>query len=81
MVAHAFNPSTPEAETGGSLGVRGQPGLQELVQGRAPKPQRTPVSKNKKTNKQKEQNNTHIETQNQNLGLYAQNKVMVGRRQ
>ena len=34
---HAFNPSTREAETGGSLRVRGQPGLQELVPGQEPK--------------------------------------------
>ena len=31
LVAHAFNPSTWEAEAGGSLWVWGQPGLQELV--------------------------------------------------
>ena len=28
---HTFNPSIPEAETGGCLWVRDQPGLQELV--------------------------------------------------
>jgi hypothetical protein len=29
MVAHAFNPNTPEAEAGGFLNpIRGQPGLQ-----------------------------------------------------
>ena len=33
MVVHAFNPSTQEAEAGGALWVRGQPGLQELVPG------------------------------------------------
>ena len=32
MVAHTFNPNTQEAETGGSLLVRGQPGLQSLFQ-------------------------------------------------
>ena len=51
VVAHAFNPSTQEAEAGGSLWVRDQPGLQELVQGQAPKPQRNPVSKNEKKKK------------------------------
>ena len=50
---HAFNPSTWEAETGGSLGVQGQPGLQELVPGQAPKLQRSPVSKKPKQNKTK----------------------------
>ena len=52
MVAHAFNPSTREAEAGASLGVRDQPGLQELVPGWSPKLQRKPVSKNKNKNKQ-----------------------------
>jgi hypothetical protein len=32
MVVHAFNPSTWEAEAGGSLWVRGQPGLQSEFQ-------------------------------------------------
>ena len=36
-MAHAFNPSTREAEAGGSLGVRGQPNIKELVPGQAPK--------------------------------------------
>ena len=53
VVAHAFNPSTREAETGGSLGVRGQLGLQELVPGQAPKIQRNTVSKNQKKKKKK----------------------------
>lgn len=35
MVAYAFNLSTREAESGGSLSVRDQPGLQELVPGQA----------------------------------------------
>ena len=46
VVAHAFIPSTREAEAGGSLCVRGQPGLQALVPG-----QRNPVFK--KTTKKK----------------------------
>ena len=46
MVVHAFNPSTQEAEAGGSLLLQGQPGLQELVPEQAPKLQRNPVSKN-----------------------------------
>ena len=45
VVAHAFNPSTWEAEAGRSLGVQDQPGLQELVPGWAPKVQRNPVLK------------------------------------
>ena len=32
VVVHTFNPSTQEAEAGGSLGVRGQPGLQSEFQ-------------------------------------------------
>ena len=32
VVVHTFNPSTPEAEAGGSLGVQGQPGLQSELQ-------------------------------------------------
>jgi hypothetical protein len=32
MVMHAFNPSTQEAEAGGSLAVWGQPGLQSEFQ-------------------------------------------------
>ena len=34
VVAHAFNPSTREAEAGGFLWVRGQPGLKSKFQGR-----------------------------------------------
>ena len=47
VVAHSFNTSTQEAEAGGSLCVRGQPGLQEVVPGQNPKLQRNPVSKTK----------------------------------
>ena len=58
-MAHTFNPSTQEAEAGGSLWVRGQPGLQDLVPEHAPKLQRNPVSKRKK----KTPNSyTHIDT-------------------
>jgi hypothetical protein len=32
MVTHAFNPGTWEAEAGGSLQIRGQPGLQSDFQ-------------------------------------------------
>ena len=46
-VGDTFNPSTREAEAGGSLEVRGQPDLQELVPGQAPKLQRNPVLENK----------------------------------
>ena len=53
VVAHAFNPSTQEAEAVGSLWIRDQPGLQELVPGLAPKLQRNPVSKKQKQNKTK----------------------------
>ena len=33
MVAHTFDPNTPEAEAGGSLWILGQPGLQSEFQG------------------------------------------------
>ena len=58
VVAYAFNPNTWEAEAGGSLWVLGQPGLQELVPGQAPKLQRNPVSKNKKRERERERENT-----------------------
>ena len=45
---HAFNPNTGEAGAGKSLCVQGQPDLQELVPGQAPKQQRNPVSENQK---------------------------------
>jgi hypothetical protein len=32
MVAHAFNPSTQEAEAGGSLSIWGQPAIQSKFQ-------------------------------------------------
>ena len=48
VVAHAFNPRTREAEAGRSLRARGQPGLQELVPGQAPKSMEKPCLKNKK---------------------------------
>ena len=51
MVALAFNPSTQETEASGSLWVQGQPGLQKLVPGKAPKLQRNPVSKYEKKKK------------------------------
>ena len=54
----SFNPSTWEAEAGGSLWVRGQPGLQELAPAQAPKLQRNPVSKNQKKKKKKKEKKT-----------------------
>ena len=44
LVLHAFNPSTWEAEAGGSLWVQGQPSLQSVFQNK---------QTNKQTNKQK----------------------------
>ena len=64
MVAGAFNPSTWEAEAGGCLGVRGQPGLQELIPGQAPKLQRNPVMKKKKNKKTKISPDTAVLTFN-----------------
>ena len=56
MVAHAFNPSTEEAEAGGSLWVRGQPDLQELVRGQEPKTTENPcLEKSKKEKKKKKE--------------------------
>ena len=48
-MAHAFNPSTREAEAGGSLGVRGQPNIKELVPGQAPKATEKPCLGKPKT--------------------------------
>ena len=56
MVMHVFNPSTLEEEAGGCLWVWGQPCLQELVPGQAPKLQKNPLSK-KQTNNNNKQNN------------------------
>ena len=54
MVAHAFNPSTREAEAGGSLWVWGQPGLQELVPGQESKATEKPcLEKSEKKKKLK----------------------------
>ena len=53
MIVHAFNPSTKEAETGGSLWVWGHSGLQELIPRQATKLQRNPVSKNQNQNQNK----------------------------
>ena len=47
VVAHAFNPSTQKAETGESLWVQDQPGLQELVSGQTPKLHRETLFQNK----------------------------------
>ena len=52
-VAHAFNPSTWEAEAGESLLVRDLPGLQELVPGQAPKQHRETLSQKTKKKKKK----------------------------
>ena len=49
---HAFKTSTEEAETDGSFWDRDQPSLQELNPEEPPKPQRNPVSKKPKINKQ-----------------------------
>ena len=43
VVEHDFNPCTGKAETGGSQEFQGQHGLQELVPGQTPKPQKNPV--------------------------------------
>ena len=46
VVVHAFNPSTQEAETCGSLWVRGQPGLQSKFQDSQGYKKKNPVLKN-----------------------------------
>ena len=60
VVAHAFNSRTLEAETCESLSVWGQPGLQELVLGQAPKQHRETLSQNTPP-KQNNNNNNKIE--------------------
>jgi hypothetical protein len=47
MVAHAFNPSTQEAEAGGFLLIRGQPGLQSEFQDSQSYTQRNPTQSQK----------------------------------
>ena len=51
MLAHPFNPSTHETESGRSQGVQGQPGLQSEFHSTARETQRNPVSKNKQKKK------------------------------
>jgi hypothetical protein len=61
VVVHAFNPSIQEAESGGSLGVQGQPGSTEQVIGQ-PELHRETLSQKTKQNKTKQkqkQNHTH----------------------
>ena len=72
MVAHTFNPSTWEAETGRSLWVRSQPGLQELIPGQAPKLLRNPVSKipKKQTKNNKQTNKTPNKNPNKTKKAY-----------
>ena len=60
VMVQAFNPSTWEAEIGGSLWVQGQFGLQELVPGQAPKLKK----KKKKQKKQKRKKKTTTEKTN-----------------
>ena len=55
MVAHAFNPSTREAEASGSLWVLGQPGLQSEFQDRH-QSYREILSRGKKKTNQKQTN-------------------------
>ena len=57
VVAHAFYPSTREAEAGGFLSSRGQPGLQSEFQHSQDYTEQLCVKKqtNKQTNKQKTQ--------------------------
>jgi hypothetical protein len=54
VVAHAFNPSTPEAEAGGFLSsVRGQPGLQSEFQDSQSYTEKPCLKKQKQKQKQK----------------------------
>ena len=59
VVAHAFNPSTLEAEIGKSLSAQGQPGLQVLVPGQTPNYKEILSQKPKKKKERKEKNDAH----------------------
>ena len=56
MVAHAFNPSTWEAEAGG-FRVQGQPGLQSEFQESQGYKEKPCLEKHQKPNQNKKQNN------------------------
>ena len=60
-VAHAFNPTIWEAQAGGSLWVRGQIGLQDLVPEQVPKVQRNLVLKNQNKNQTNKQTKKKLE--------------------
>ena len=75
MVAHAFNPSTWEAEGGGALRGQGQPGLQSKSwAARAVTHKKTLSYKTKQTNKQSKtkQKKTKHNTTQRNLVLTKQ---------
>ena len=64
VVVDTFNPSTQEAEAGGSLQVWHKPGLQELVPGQLGLLPREPLSQKTKTkqNKTKQKKTIHFKT-------------------
>jgi hypothetical protein len=64
MVAHAFNPSTWEAETSGFLSLR-PAWSTKWVPGQPRATQRNPVSKNKKQKQKQNKNNTKKNAGNQ----------------
>ena len=79
---HTFNLSTREAETGRSLWVLGQLGLQELVPGKGSKAtEKNPVSKNKNKNKkptpQKEAQRLNGKNEKPNPLLFFSNSTAI----
>ena len=62
-VVHAFNPSIQDAETGGSLWVQGQPGLQSQFQDSPGYTKKSCLKSKGKQNKNKQTSKNQIKTE------------------